>query len=1528
MWVPNKKYFFFPVFFLSVFLFCFSNPVFGAVNFTMYVQPQTAINANPVFTLRRQRPNGQWISRTIRSGETIRIASKTWELTIPLIDGCTMASYVEQIAIGNSATSKTVTYNCASLNYFIDADGDGYGDPNNPTANPLLGVNNDADCDDTDANEKPGQTWYKDLDGDGYSDDLTQTDCARPASYKLLAELQGLDDCNDNDAGINPVAMEICNDGIDQNCDPTDNECGATFYLDADQDAYGDPDTTVIALLQPDGYVANDDDCDDNDDKEYPGQTWYKDIDDDGYSDGTTLIDCQRPVNYKAQVELTAVSGDCDDGDGSRYPGAAEVCEDSIDQDCDGSDATCTADTDSDGSPADEDCNDNVASIHPGAVEIPNDGIDQDCDGADATALTCVDIADTPLDTQLAASAPNLMFGLDDSGSMDWEIMTGEEVGLFEVSGRDYEYIFADPGDNLYTSGTNSHILYDEGKQAYWRSQWHEYNVIYYNPGVDYEPWRADLGDADPDNPRSHPWYAANYFDLSAVFFTIDATNVPNAHYYVWSESENKPYLVVIDNNRIDYYRVNDSNGIITTGELVNTVTPPNDISTGKTYTEARQNFANWYSYYRKRRSVSIAAIGNVIPKLKGVMVGIRSINAQILQKVLPIAVNGVDRTNEILDKLFSYHAGNHTTGSTPIRKGLQKIGKYYHVNETITPAEAELSVSPLEDDASGECQQNFAIMFTDGAYNGQSPGLGNVDDDMPAPYGDAASNTLADVAINYWQEDLAPDIDNNVPTNFYDSANWQHMVTYTVAFGVEGNLDPDDYDLDNIVEADRVYPTWPSPINSDKKRIDDLWHTAVNGRGLYLNAKTPQELISAIEKVISDVLARIGSGASVSINGEELQDGLILYQSIYSTNRWTGDVIAYNVDEDTGAVDRQNPRWSATDVLDTSLNAIANYWDTGRIIATYDNSLAVPAGIPFRFNELSTTQKTVLTSSDMLDYLRGNHVLEEQKGGTFRSRFLQDENGNYVRDTALADVVHSAPLYYKTIVFVGGNDGMLHAFDSDDGRELFAYVPDLVFDNLGLLVDPNYTHRYYVDLTPFARYTGTKDLLVGGLGKGGKGYYCLDITNAKTAITTESELAAKVMWEYPNHNTPADEVADLGDTFSKAVIVNTYSTDGWAVIFGNGYNSPNNDAALYIVDADSGELIRKINTGANSACNGLATPLAIDSNADGKVEYVYAGDLQGNLWKFDLTSSNSSEWDVAYKTGTTAKSLFQAKDAHGNTQPITVKPDAMFHCDKEKPGFIVAFGTGRYLGSSDLTDTNQQTLYGVWDYGDDSDNSEYLGSFERGSNTSVLFNQPATVSLLMQETVFNGVINSVTYRILSDNEAIWKTQDDGDTPPENTILYPNPSSSEDNHAGWYFDLPDEKERIVRDLVIRGGKVILITSIPQSSSPCVAGGESYLMEVNACTGARTTSPQLDINDDGKIDDQDLISTPNPDPNGDPIYLPPTGLKYPTMMFPPMIIDNPNDDTELKYFSTSAGNVIIMKEQDEGEGPFYWRQLDE
>jgi hypothetical protein len=339
--------------------------------------------------------------------------------------------------------------------WYVDADNDGYGDAFASAVMSCSNVSgsatNNLDCDDTDATVHPGADeicdnidndcdgfvddndpsvtgttlWYADLDGDGYGDETnTVMACDLPDGYVMVAG-----DCDDNDATVNPDAVEIC-DGIDNDCDglyddADDSVTGqTTWYADADGDGYGDASATMLACLQPVGYVSVATDCDDNDVTVYPGApelcdakdndcdgtidedtqqvAWYVDADGDGYGDAsaTAVMSCSN-VAGSATNNL-----DCDDNDATIHPDAVEIC-DGIDNNCDGkvddADDSVTgttlwyADLDGDGY-GDEtntvmacdlpdgfvmvagDCDDNDATVNPDAVEIC-DGIDNDCDG-------------------------------------------------------------------------------------------------------------------------------------------------------------------------------------------------------------------------------------------------------------------------------------------------------------------------------------------------------------------------------------------------------------------------------------------------------------------------------------------------------------------------------------------------------------------------------------------------------------------------------------------------------------------------------------------------------------------------------------------------------------------------------------------------------------------------------------------------------------------------------------------------------------------------------------------------------------------------------------------------------------------------------------------------------------------------------------------------------------------------------------------------------------------------------------------
>jgi type IV pilus assembly protein PilY1 len=412
---------------------------------------------------------------------------------------------------------------------------------------------------------------------------------------------------------------------------------------------------------------------------------------------------------------------------------------------------------------------------------------------------------------------------------------------------------------------------------------------------------------------------------------------------------------------------------------------------------------------------------------------------------------------------------------------------------------------------------------------------------------------------------------------------------------------------------------------------------------------------------------------------------------------------------------------WNASDKLER----LGVTWDNRRIV-TFNG---IDAGVEFRYSSLTAAQQDALKEADwglgLTADEQAERILEFVRG---RSDNILELNFRY-RNRLLGDIVHSAPVLVGEAqaamgdgvdndddgladgsdpdgereggtIFAGSNDGMLHAFNAQNGWERFGYVPNLVLANLKYIKDINYTHRFFVDLTPYAKEvelsaTLRKTYLVGGLGKGGKGYYCLligyredgdgdgiwtDIMNVDDVDDSTPEDAVKTMvqWEYPRTDTAADGMdndgdgatdeagetdPDIGYSFSKAYIVKTNAPSyPWVVIFGNGYGSAANKAVLYILDL-YGAIVRKIDTGV-SGDNGLSTPALVDVNNDQQVDYVYAGDVKGNLWKFELTADDPAGWEVAFNDGSNPQPLFAAG------QPITSKPDVMRHCGKNRQVF------------------------------------------------------------------------------------------------------------------------------------------------------------------------------------------------------------------------------------------------------------------
>jgi type IV pilus assembly protein PilY1 len=1411
-------------------------------------------------------------------------------------------------------------------------------------------------------------------------------------------------DCNDGNDQIRPGADEQC-DATDWDCDgmtslssPIDPDCISTSLADIplDTQLQAAP-ANIMFILDDSGSMDWTFIIKGNSEGTFEGKRYVFDDPGDNRYGGTwrTLNDDQRAkwrsqwygfnrMYYNPNVEYKPWPN----GDGTRFP---------------------DADLDNPRS------NPESSSY---TLDMDDDYL-VDYLGADGYANDCASA--TPIRGGTTYTAK-----IETPGTYDFyavNISNGGQITAFTAGSTDtYGYMY-DEFCNLIEEDD------DDGSSNNWRIQRNVsagvyiFGVRHYDEGYgtgDYQ-FRVNLtGGATSSCPAAFDIDGNSCTPPGPATITINPTII-NAHYYVklpvdndgdgeWDldavgnpvvdttgTQTNTLYLVMLDDpSQIKYYRVTDDSGVLQSLTLLDPVADAAEIALIKpplreraTYADEanptaaemrqaeRQNFVNWYSFYRRRELTAKAAVGEVVDGLKGLQVGYFSLNHRLIQQVLKVRVteqdaNGddvyIDYTASLLHQLY----GLDSSGGTPLRRALRDVGRYFDADDG---DDGGVGPAPWYSDASGECQQSFAIVMTDGYYNGGNPGVSNAegdgseagttDTDGDEMYYDTYSETLADVAMKYYKNDLEDSLANRVPTNFIDDAEYQHMVTYSVSFGVFGSLNPDDYDLYNSNTALRDYPVWPNPSGSYIRKIDDMWHAAVNGRGLFLSADNPATLVNSLQEVMLNLTSRIGSGASLTVNGEELHAGTTVFQGKYSTDGWVGDVQAFNVNQVSGEVitGDGNAIWSASEELGEGSDWNDVNWDTDREIATFDP--ASEQGIPFRWTGATTItaqQKGWLSDNPLtgaidddgkgelrLQYLRGENSNEVSKGGVFRTRYSK-----------LGDIVHSSPLYsgYGTygVVYAGANDGMLHAFHADTGQELFAYVPNLSFQYLNQLplAEPDFKHRFYVDQTPFVKDTGSGAddhgrLLVGGLGKGGKGYYCLDVTTP--LLNDESNAASWVNWEYPNPNsaTYATEAANMGFSYSQVFVVKSYATGHkWVVLFGNGYSSDSGTAALFVLDAGTGELLAMLDTGTAGTENGMSSPIPVDVNGDAKVDFVYAGDLNGNLWKFDLTDSDPANWRSYYGKdalidggngngivdGAEApQPLFTAqgrvREADGSyqaaaatwDQPITTRPAVIRLCERTKAGYLVLFGTGQYLAKADADTTKYMTVYGIWDFGDEA--TDYHGQLKRTMDGSdpvhELSNLDPGVTLLEQVVDFwgpNPFNTDQQLRVLSDFEPDWTTFTLTEKPKVN--------------AGWFFDLPLSKERVIREIVVRDGKLIFITSIPEND-PCAAGGKSIIHEVDACTGGRLATAQFDINNDGKIDQNDLIKLTDAsgndilDAEGNPIWVAPSGVMFDTMLYPPIFLKM--GEEEIKHSTGSGGNVFSLKEKSEQTGMFYWRQID-
>lgn len=1063
-----------------------------------------------------------------------------------------------------------------------------------------------------------------------------------------------------------------------------------------------------------------------------------------------------------------------------------------------------------------------------------------------------VNIPNLPLQTGAAYPPANVMFILDDSGSMTWRYMYNPQVSRITYVDRD--------GDNDSSSPTGDNINYDaeygpftdsHAEGVYDRS--YATNSIYYNPTVAYLPWMQDTGTRMSGGTTYDSVYtSSNFVGTSSGTANLFNQDDPATFYVPVSAAPTASELGKLEN----YYRFQIfANGQVWRASFAYSkksaaqcdggdasgwrwrnctrVTP-----TGRSEEAERNNFAAWYSYHRTRIKVAKAGASEAFGQLgSGIRVGYDSIWGRSTFEI-PVADDGGVFSGKNRETWFARLQAAAGNNGTPLKGALQRTGKYFSGADGGGPWDSG-------DGTLLSCRQNFAILTTDGYWNANDGYDGKINDadaeegelivsedgktsiqyKPVTPYRDdyesgkklySKGDTLADIANYYWKRDLVATLANDVPTSTADPAFWQHMVTFGVSIGLQGRLNPKT-DLQSITNGSKH---WGDPTDrEDLDRIDDLWHASVNGHGNFVTASSPAEFVQGLIDALATVAQRLGSASNVTANSTSFQTDTRVYQASYVSGKWTGELAAYEVSsagvssKDADGDGLPDAAWKASqhipafgsrDIFTSSTVGVGNgvAFPTGTQLAALDQgSRAAINGGP-------------TTGQQNADYIAGSQAREVRQGGTLRDR-----------DSLLGDIANSSPMYVQDneMIYVGANDGMLHAFSAKDraapgkavgGQELFAYVPaGIDFAALGTLSDPQYSpnHRYFVDgpvvVTPQAQTAG-KNYLVATLGRGGNGLFALDVTDP-TGFG-----AGDVLWDL----TGSALGDDMGRVLGEPLVVTLNDADATrAVIVSNGINSNNGHSVLFVLDLATGAVIRKFDTGAGGD-NGLSAPRGADTDGNGTVDYVYAGDLQGNVWKFDLHAGTTSEWGIA-----NGKAMFTAVDAGGTAQPITA--GLGIARDPATNKIWVFVGTGSFIESGDVVDEDVQSLYGLID-------NDY------GAADSDV---PIVRSDLAKRSIVAVGISDAGDRIRGFEES---------------------AALPSGVRGWYVDLDYPAaigERVVSNPRVQGTVLLAASLVPPETGTCDAGGSGFINALDAFTGTSLSAPYFDINNDGNYDDEDKIA---------------------------------------------------------------------
>jgi type IV pilus assembly protein PilY1 len=794
---------------------------------------------------------------------------------------------------------------------------------------------------------------------------------------------------------------------------------------------------------------------------------------------------------------------------------------------------------------------------------------------------------------------------------------------------------------------------------------------------------------------------------------------------------------------------------------------------------------------------------------------------------------------------------GLSAIANTPLAESYYEVTRYMRGMAPYYNSTPSTYTSPIQ----YRCQKNYGVVITDGlpTYDRTFPTNdplggsrlpnwdGNSANDGDNLNGDGEGDTL-------YLDDIAKfafDIDMRTTGTDAGGKSWnaadfpkQNMNTYTVGFTAANQM---------------------------------LSDAASYGQGKYYQATDSAGLSTALASALSDITSKAGSGGSGTTSSSIVGVGSSYYQTSYDPKDWRGTVRAYGITA-TGAVNTSSVLWTT----DTAIVP-------GATPSTYQSwSTASNAPITLAFGNFAPAQQTVLnqglptgiTGADLVEWSKGTN----KSGLKVRSVLLGDiinsplmlasptdqTASDLVGDTSYSNYLATKASNMNSNLVVNGNDGFVSVINPGNGARRYAYMPSSVLPYLRLISDPAYingvSHKFLVDgqvgIFDAQLNNAWKTLAIGGTGAGGKTFYALQLFDASAGNVT------RALWEFSAPATPnaANAFNDLGYAYARPEVARL--ADGrWAAFIANGYGSNSGVAALYVVDIRDGSLIRKIVVDSTETTNGLSS-VELKVNSQNVVQAAYGGDLNGRMWKFDLSASAPNSWGLAFS----GKPLFTAPG--GDTQPITAQP---LLADNSLGGKVVFFGTGKFNESVDKTNKDLQAFYAVWDA-------------DGGSG------QITTASLQAQS--ITGVFAGASGQFI--------------TTSQNEVIYPG-------KKGWYLPLVYggvlTGERVINQAALVLGRIVFTTAIVDTTDPCASFGSGKVVELDAFSGKMLNYAVLDTTNDGLIDGNDAVSS---------------GVVFSTGI--PLVNMIANAGTAKYVGDTSGGIVKLTEKGGGGSRRIMWRQI--